>query len=407
MDYTDIIQDYIDGSLPAGGEEQFFMVLSGNEELRTEFRQQLAIKEAIVGDKKAFTPAPESTMKVFSALGFVPPTVAPVPPTSVAPAATAVKTAGFFSKYAQTILGGLVSTVATAVVVLWLINPMIYGDKNVSAGNKTIVSQTVPQSNVPVVSSTATENNIPAAPAPQRTRTIVKYVYIEKQNESKENVVQNIAVSPEKHENNSLSLSQPVILTQKNISLSNVSSSRPSGIPLTFNLTPLSELISFDKLHFTIESQGSSPWNLQKATINPSQFANFNNSQLGLFYHFNDKLSAGIDVRQETFYQVYEGKDELGRPWRYEQQPNFTAFGATLRYKIADITDWLSPIGQVYLGGTKAGFVSRGMAGAEIRPYYGVSFTIGLEYSDLVYKHQSNIFNAGKIGLKYGMGISF
>ncbi len=406
MEYTDLIQEYVDGNLSPEVEEQFFMTLSGNEDLRSELRQQLAIKDAIRTDKRAFTPAPESTLKVFSALGFTPPPVAPVP-IGTGSALTGVQSASVLTKYSHVILGGLVSAAATAVVVLMLINPMIYGDKNAYTGNNSTTSKIVKQTENISGNNLQANPNTNIAQPPVRTKTIVRYVYVQKQTE-------NPPVS------NKQIVDQSMVSNQQVISLSPINekigrgnlisapqTTRQGNMPISFNLQPLSEFIGTDKMNFSVEYMGSAPFNLQKATINPNQYANFNNSQIGLFYNFNDNWSAGLDLRQETFFQSYEGKDGKGQPWRYEQQPNFTSYSATARYKFNEIISWVSPFSQISLGGTNVGFIGRLMVGTEIKPYYGVSFVIGLEYSDLMYKHQTNYFNSGKIGFKYGMGISF
>ena len=53
------------------------MSLSASEEMRTELKQQLAIRNAVRSDIKALTPKAESTLRIFSELGFTAPIPAP------------------------------------------------------------------------------------------------------------------------------------------------------------------------------------------------------------------------------------------------------------------------------------------------------------------------------------------
>ena len=51
-------------------EEAFFQSLSQNDELRTEFKQQIALKSVFTKDLHTFVPSPETTMNLFSKLGM-------------------------------------------------------------------------------------------------------------------------------------------------------------------------------------------------------------------------------------------------------------------------------------------------------------------------------------------------
>jgi hypothetical protein len=73
MDYTKTIHDFLDGSLESSEEENLFLLLSNDDDLRSELKQQLAMKDAIKSDTKAFSPSAASTMAIFSALGFATP----------------------------------------------------------------------------------------------------------------------------------------------------------------------------------------------------------------------------------------------------------------------------------------------------------------------------------------------
>jgi hypothetical protein len=161
-----------------------------------------------------------------------------------------------------------------------------------------------------------------------------------------------------------------------------------------------------NRLGLTAELRGSQYWFMPgEATVNPEKFAMFNNTAASLLYQLTDNISVGADIRQETFFQVFEG-DSAGLKFRYSQQPNFTSYGLIMRYNITHWGDF-SPMGQIYIGGTNAGLIGRLMAGMAYSPYPDISFMLGIEYSGLKYTHQVQGYNASKLGVNYGVGFSF
>jgi hypothetical protein len=98
--------------------------------------------------------------------------------------------------------------------------------------------------------------------------------------------------------------------------------------------------------------------------------------------------------------------DEHGIINNYFQQPNFVTYGGILRYQY-EALDWLYPLGQLTLGGNKAGFVYRGMLGFEISPYEKIGFIMGFEYNGMIFKHLDEQFKANKYGFIYGVSLKF
>ena len=77
MEYSKLIHEFADGTLESGNEEELFRLLASNEDYRGELKQQIAMKNAIKIDAKAYTPSAASTLKIFSSIGFTPSTPAP------------------------------------------------------------------------------------------------------------------------------------------------------------------------------------------------------------------------------------------------------------------------------------------------------------------------------------------
>jgi hypothetical protein len=53
------------------------------------------------------------------------------------------------------------------------------------------------------------------------------------------------------------------------------------------------------------------------------------------------------------------------------------------------------------------GYLGRVTGGLEFMPYSDIAFIVGLEYSNMFFTHQQNLFSAQKLGLNYGMAYKF
>jgi hypothetical protein len=392
MDHTKTIHEFLDGSLETLGEEEFFLQLSNNEEMRSELKQQLAMKDAIKSDTKAFSPSAAATLGIFSTLGFASPIAAQA---AGIPLGTKVK--NFFAQYKQGFVGGIMSATATVAVIFWLFNPV----ENIAEKSLPIKGEDYAgmeaaseslQLSVPKVVSRSVETGKP--------EVIVKYVYVPKE---------------------SAPLTQEETIVEKNQSyrdVADVTYSHPLDKPqqpaLNYDNTPsLSEkesiyqnyLIGNTDLNtgFSLEVRGSQDWLMNSSNVTPATFPKFNNMAVTAMYALTDNFQAGIDIRQENFYQEFTGYDEINkRVYNIQQQPNFTSAGIALRYTW-NKDGWIPITNQLTVAGTNAGLIGRFMLGTQYSPYNNISFMLGLEYSILRYFHQDQYFASPKIGLNYGV----
>jgi len=392
MDYTKTIHDFLDGSLESLGEEEFFLQLSNNEDLRSELKQQLAMKDAIKSDTKAFTPSAASTMAILSALGFA---------TPIAAAATqipfATKLKNVIGQYKQGIVGGIMSAAATVAIVFWLFNPMSNSlDNPLPIKGENYAGMQAAQEelelSIPIVVSKSLEN-----PKPE---VVIKYVYLPTETPP----VANDIVIP--------------ISSRTNSDIARITYAGHIAKPLQANLsTDIAP--SFDNedniyqnflsnsidLHndFSLEVRGAQDWLMNSTNITPAAFPKFNNMAITAMYSISDDFQAGIDIRQENFFQEFNGYDEVNQKiYNIQQQPNFTSAGIALRYTW-NKDSWLPVINQVAVGGTNAGMIGRFMLGTQYSPYHNITFMLGLEYSILRYFHQDQYFASPKVGLNYGV----
>jgi predicted AAA+ superfamily ATPase len=68
--YSQLLNQLLDGELEQSSEAVLYSELANNNELRSEFRDLLKIKNSIKHDNEAFTTPLNTTTALFSSLGF-------------------------------------------------------------------------------------------------------------------------------------------------------------------------------------------------------------------------------------------------------------------------------------------------------------------------------------------------
>jgi hypothetical protein len=114
----------------------------------------------------------------------------------------------------------------------------------------------------------------------------------------------------------------------------------------------------------------------------------------------------GLDFRQENFYQIFTGTNEVNEQYEYRQNPTYFSLALSGRFTFFR-SNAFEGIAQGQIGSTETGIVTRGMIGIQYSPYIDIFFLLGGEAGVLTYKHQNNIFNSNKIGIIYGLGYNF
>jgi hypothetical protein len=407
MENNSKILDFIDGTLSSTEEDELFRNMSSNEELRAELKHQMAIKEAVKSDVKAFTPSPDSTIRIFDKLGFTSPVPAVIPaPIPVNPAGTI----GFFAKYAQGLTFALVSSILTGLTVLTFMKPANENINMTRNQTKTPSTENIKtNSEVPNIVSTETESRKSdnTVNSENKVRTVVKYVY-----RDREPVIESVTSQtsePEPQRN-------IVLLSGADFRNNDISQNKMNRNPANMNDNPdLAGInheyqpygnISTGSDYLSVELISSEPYFLQNVDISPENYSAFNKMGIGMNYIISDHFQIGMNVRQETFSQSFTGKESNDNTYRYEQQPNLTTYSLSTKILLADL-GLFKPVINLNAGVNNAGFVGRIMGGTYIQAYPGLSFLLSLEYSGLRFKHQNNYFNSTKLGFNYGIGFNF
>lgn len=442
MENEFIIFDYLDGEMNPEQEQAFFNLLSQNEELRTEFKQQLALKNSFVADLRSFTPDPKSTMGIFTKLG--------ISATAVTAASNAIGTAGgssflttLSSYFSATVVKSILATLAISTsAFIALFQSDIIDWESESKNNKTeIVKQNLnsntSNSNQPDdytnnnignnldnnsnekltnLSENSTSNSI-------NKEIIIKYNYIFTFDTLKlkgdEKLKATQFLNNAKHIINSSQATNNLI--QNHITTSEIYQTKYNTFSLSNHFTANSIPIKnnyyksdINNIHLPLTVEiGYGQFNnslLNEIDLN-RQYTNLNNIKMNLLYRFNNNISAGVNFSNENYYQNFNILTNNGRILEYHQKPEFNVLSASLRYsptflkfgiKLLDF----QPIIQAAYGSdlNGGGFVSRVGTGINLHINRSAYFQILGEYSNLNYKQGNLNYNSNRIGINFGFG---
>lgn len=408
MENDYLVNEFLDGTLDAAGEERFFSMLSSESDIRNELKQQLAIKNAIKSDVRAFTPKAESTLQIFDKLGLIMPVVPTAIPT---PTPSAF---GSFSSLMKVgagyLLAGALSSIVTAVAIF-----MIYDFGNDSTNETTKISTNkfvensksgFANSVIPKTDSySESENANPIEP-----KVIFKYIYVNEDRNSsnkEESLLDNNTekVADDNNNYNDISHSDISVLNSSIADFSDKSQVYLSNnLP---NLSPFNLYNDFitDDGKLLLEVRGSDYIGNNIQGITPSNNLSFINSSFSISYKLNSEFSMGIDYRRERFAQEFTGKEGTNY-FVYKQEPNFQTISAFAKYNPEFLRyEIFSPFALMSLGANTSGPVGRIMLGTDLQLSNNFYFTFGLDYNTLFYTQSGANFLSSKVGYHFGAGI--
>lgn len=419
MNYEELVHEFLDGSLQSGQEEQLFLSLSASDELRSELKQQLAIRNAVRSDIKALTPRAESTLRIFRELGFSAPIPTPAP-TPASPVSFWSKFSGFMGKNTANLMTGIASSVATALLMVMMLKGGIINIGNSSDSSKNHIKTT------PVIDSRETKNTSAlnnilkentlsngTVQIQKEPKIVYKYIYIKDDSSNKNN--QQAPIVNE----NSASSAMPVTLhsdfvPSQLLSVNKINRQQRDfiegrinsrNIPSPFKIYDLSNPENIT--HFSAEVNRSTYIYNTQERITPSNSQALSNTSLALSYKFSEEVQVGFEYRNESFYQKFEGFDAENL-YAYEQNLNLSSYTLNIRYAPEFLNFFnAKPFVQTSLGGTKVGPIGRVIVGAKINFYDNFSILLSSDYSALGFMHNKNWFLTSKMGMHAGIGLDF
>ncbi|PKL86659.1 MAG: hypothetical protein CVV22_00790 [Ignavibacteriae bacterium HGW-Ignavibacteriae-1] len=401
MNNSELLHNLFDRSLDSHQEERLFMELASNDELRTEFKQVIDMEFAVRNDFEAFQPAPESQDKIFGALGI---TTAAV--TSGAIATTALTYSGWIAKYLNPILLSVGSLIFGGLLTFLLMNGLSDSGANITSSdnNMSVNHQS------PAVSDASANHNIAKIESyiidtVYKDRIIVKYlpgteriVYLTKEEETTNanDKFNQITYANYSNSNNPLNKHSDVYSRGARF----IDNSGSIYTPMA----PFS-MYNFLGEKFSVEIKANEDWSVPKADMPRSSYPVFNNTSAALLYKINDNFQVGADVRQEYFYQKYNGVDEKNTSYNYYQHTNYVSGGILARYSFINSSKTRLFV-QPTVSLNQVGGVGRVMIGGEYKIVEQVSVVFGLEGSVLQFNHQGNKFYSPKVGFHYGIRLN-
>jgi hypothetical protein len=465
MEYSRMIHDYLDGELDLVNQDILFAQLALNQDLRTEFNQQVKLQVVTQSDMATITPPFEATNAIFASLGFSIPSQEYLKNLSANTVAegplSAIKK--FWSRHIALNSILLLLLLMTGSYVVF--QPVLFkgsGNGNSQKGKNAIMSKTIDNnkfsamsSSVPIISSF--EKNI--------SQTNVNNDKIASNNSASNNVNYNRNGRSGRFYNNS-----SFIANEKNSGINNFASvqdvknynesSSDNGLwsflskaiqdlsmneiaqrrmnsNLTYNsnayvnpvqshnsnyyiwgLTsyryrPTSPEVSVDdtkwmvQIH-TLYLNQSQQIDLSQSFDKPAPNNWYNNLSFSALYKFNPYHSLGLECGWEPFNQVFYNTKN-GQTYKQQQSPTLFWIGAAYRLTNPDF-GWenvIYPYAQIVGGGTSVGPIGRGRIGLQIEPISLIRFDVGFEAACLYYRLQGNNYFPVKYGFTFGGGINF
>ncbi len=418
MNHDNLINEYFDGNLDSTNQELLFGELSNSEELRYDFNQLFAMKLAIGKDTAAFVPAVSSTETLFSNLG-------------IAGVAGSSSFAGFWSLYKAPIITGLMATVATALVMLWLL-PIGDGNTNYQ------------KNEIPIV--TARETNVAKLTIELPREAIVKSSVNNNQSMGLMNSQQlNKVISDNARLNSQVNNLQNQIASLNEITnkLNKENSTlKLSKESLANNESSLNDVVMADNINTVFQSNFASQPNSYSSnntnfifnnisTYNPetsikleaalgryfqslgSDFAERNNTfsdnlRVSGLYNLSREYSIGLDLRQENFYQEFTDITNEGQKLIYQQQP--IVYSASMLFRYApEYLEFLQirPNIDLSVGASNIGELARIGVGLDYYLFGNTYFYFKSDYTFLSYYHKDINFSSNKFGSHLGIGVEF
>jgi hypothetical protein len=414
MDYTKLIDLYLEGELNSIEKELLFSELSKNQELREYFEEQIRFNQLFQRDSQSITVPSDVTNNVFAALNFKIPNADAVPKVGIAyKYFSALR--GFFAKYvpyfASSVIGGLV-----AFALLWLLLPL-WKPAPIESTRSNLAVET----GIPVGAA----NEVPKVSAGREVITErVNYEKIIR--EALEKLLANYISNVERNVANTeqSTAKQELAFVQE----SKLKESAPTAFQLTkdehsllaekpFAVKPNEFPIDYPKANnslvekfrnVTFGFRGYITNSNPDVKINLAEKGILTNLGLSVGYLVAKNTNIGFEFGQEKFAQEYS-LSRFGETTYYKQNPLLWWYGIYFHQTIANLFKFedLKPMTRIFLGGTPVGPLVRGAIGLQYTPADRVSMYLGWEGTYLGYKVQDKMYQTKKSGITYGVSIKY
>jgi|GEM_PF-2652413 len=138
--------------------------------------------------------------------------------------------------------------------------------------------------------------------------------------------------------------------------------------------------------------------------INPT----INNLSIALMYNFNETWQFGLEYGQEYFNQRFYFQENFVKHF-IDQIYLSNWIGVNTRYLSNNFNTYFAPqlFAKALFAYSEAGPVSKLESGIIFNLNDRLSFSTGIQYSNLLYTYKSQFFHSNKIGVNAGLNIKF
>jgi len=429
--YSELLNQLLDGELEQSSEANVFSELANNDELRSEFRDILKLKDTIKHDNVAFATPLNTTTALFSSLGFSSVLTSDAGPSVVNTSANVATNAALRKVFVP-----LITSVAS-ILITFLLLQNYYGSQidELTKQNQSLISKS---NNYPRTINNLIENN-----QNKENEKLAQNSFNEhNKSNTKQNSVFNKNITSKESEqlivtkndltNPTVILTETTDIPKENLNkevisakpdiLINESNSvvRNNSIFNNFpnTQTPLLPVFNDKYLednenesyfnHYCIMFRTLNSYSFPSTNIESQNHIFFTNMSIAGLISFSKHHKFGIEVGQESFPQVFDNEED-GYEYTIEQNPTLACVGFIYRTEFSglDFLGGVEPFTQVFLGTTKYGPLGKFILGGQYITKNGLGGFIGLEGSALLYKNQQRNYSTKKIGLTVGLSYNF
>lgn len=412
MDYTRLVDLYLEGEINPIEKDLLYRELSQNQELQEYLEEQIQFSKLFQNDFKTISVPSDATNAVFASLNFKIPNVATTPSVPIYPKFVA-NLKQFFGKFAPFFASSLVGGAVTFFLA-WLFLPLNFKIESLNNQANLSSGKEIPIATTKEIPNISTSREIKAV---NIERIIKETLENWLANYFKNYSLPNNSLARNEEQTPSLSF-EPAILNKElpKIEFTNkdLSYERKETLPLNYySNSPIANTLSSNNLtqklrNITLGFRGYMLKSNPDVSVNLSEKGIIPNVGISLGYNIATNTNIGLEFGQEKFAQKYTLKRD-GEVTYYKQNPLLWWYGLYIQQSISNLFQFqdIKPMARIFLGGTPVGPLARGAVGLQYTPDERVTLFLGWEATYLGYKVQNTVYQTKKTGVTYGVSVKY
>lgn len=400
---------FMDGELATSEEQQLFNELASNKDLRTELKDILSIRNAVLHD--LVSPPAAAETGLIGALGFQGAGVGVVGGGLAAASGASVTGMGGWS-VVSSVLFSSSCLLAGVAVAWWLFGFSVHNKTPLNVASSTSAPAVLgiagePSLRTTIVAPTDTVHDVRYVNRYRSTPTVAP---VEQTPQLKSDIAETSLqpmpitstndVPAPNNSNNALDQISSANTIHINLEDYSTPTVPPKAALLTAGLQSPPVSVRLRTLASGLRSSESVPTSVQNSLIPNTAFA--------LLFPLNANHKVGVELGTESFRQEFSSTTSDNRQLMILQTPVLFWMGGTYEFSGDDFTvlGGISPYAIATLGyAYSQGPVGRATVGLSYKPVGPLRFSVGLDAAILGYNHQSNWFTTRKWGISYGLSI--